>query len=353
VLSIEQNAEGETVAVRPTPTATVAWRGRGSTDLTQLLQLLARGWRVFPCRMHDKKPLLRDWPTHASSDSEQIVSWNQQWPDCNWACATGVGSGVFVLDVDGQSGEASLKLLPGELPTTLTTKTGRGFHFWFQWPNGCMIRNSTGELGEGLDIRGEGGYVMVPPSMHPSGKRYEFTVPEDIAVPPQWLVDAISAPLSQPYPSDQGVDLIEPGRRNSTLASMAGAMRRRGMTPQAIEAALLAENAARCHPPLAEAEVREIARSVSRYAPAPKPQNPELETAPFYPPVLGDFRCPGDDSVPVHSLHLRCGTIRMCAIPTSHFSRKTMRQEPVLGGGGATRQPAMANFPHLRCRTCS
>ena len=108
--------------------------------------------------------------------------------------------------------------------------------------------------------------------MHVSGKRYVWEVsshPDDVPVAetPAWLLEMIAKPLKSRSRDDQIGSTIPKGQRNSKLASLAGTMRRRGMTHQAILAALLAENAARCRPPLAEAEVRSIADSIGRYQP--------------------------------------------------------------------------------------
>jgi putative DNA primase/helicase len=145
-----------------------------------------------------------------------------------------------------------------------------------------VIRNSTGILGKGLDIRANGGYVVAPPSLHPSGLLYEWLAPEQpLADVPPWmlakLAEAKPAPAAQTLPA-QG-EVIATGGRNAALTSLAGTMRRRGMTPEAIEAALMKENGARCKPPLPTNEVREIARSVARYPPA------ALDITPFSVPL--------------------------------------------------------------------
>jgi hypothetical protein len=151
-----------------------------------------------------------------------------------------------------------------------------------------VVRNSVGAIGPGLDVRGEGGYVIVPPSRHRSGSLYRWADgwrPTRVALShaPQWLVALacqITAPKmippdASPYRGSNGGNQLEPkpevvreGQRNATLASLAGSMRRKGFGQGAIHAALLAENAERCDPPLSDAEIARIARSVSRYAPA-------------------------------------------------------------------------------------
>jgi hypothetical protein len=200
---------------------------------------------------------------------------------------------LLVLDVDGVDGKASLQAVMKaneSLPKTLCAKTGRkgtdgkrkGCHYYFRAPAGAVIRNSAGTLGRGLDIRGEGGYVVAPPSLHPSGLLYEWLAPEaPLADAPPWMLARLAQakPASEaPKPQDE---TIAEGGRNAALASLAGTMRRRGMTPEAIEAALVKENDARCKPPLRASEVREIARSVARYEPAAPVRSAELAAVPI------------------------------------------------------------------------
>ncbi len=147
---------------------------------------------------------------------------------------------------------------------------GGGEHRYFAYPASIDIRPSVGALAPGLDVRGEGSYVIAPPSLHISGRRYAWEASAHIAdlrlaPAPRWLLDLVVR-NHRAVPSV--VDgLIAAGERNATLASFAGSMRRRGMSAAAILAALTVENEARCSPPLDAAEVSRIARSVARYAP--------------------------------------------------------------------------------------
>jgi hypothetical protein len=237
-----------------------------------VLRLASRGLRLFPVQARSKHPLIAAWPQQATSEPQRLREWMQKYPDCNWGLATGRGSGIFVLDVDGDHGLATIEELRKhgyELPVTLTVKTARGYHFYFRYPEDALIRNSAGKLGAGLDIRGDGGYVLCPPSVHPSGADYQWMDEVALALAPDWLLERLNAPPpSTSAPGSDGNDVIPEGKRNASLASLAGTMRKRGMTLGAIEAALLTENVERCKPPLPEAEVRRIASSISRHEPA-------------------------------------------------------------------------------------
>lgn len=255
------------------------------TLLADVLALAAKGWAVVPlhsptptgcsCRRHDcaspaKHPRLQHGLKDASKDPAKITEWWGMWPDANVAVVTGSVSGLVVLDVDGDQGEASLEALVDkhvELPETLEVLTGRGRHLYFS-SSGAVVPNSASKLGPGLDVRGEGGYVVGPPSIHMSGRRYAFEVssPETPAPLPSWLSALLMAPTVATKAST--VDPAEPiaeGGRNAALTSLAGRLRRAGLSAQAIEAALAVTNSERCRPPLADSEIATIATSIARY----------------------------------------------------------------------------------------
>jgi putative DNA primase/helicase len=131
------------------------------------------------------------------------------------------------------------------------------------------VKNPAGKLGPGLDIKGEGGAIVVAPSLHSSGKRYRWRNSAPIADAPEWFLRLLrEAQKTRASASVAVGDAIPEGQRNDTLTSLAGTMRRRGMGAEEIEAALLVTNSKRCDPPLAEDEVRKIASGVCRYKPA-------------------------------------------------------------------------------------
>ena len=114
---------------------------------------------VFPLRPREKTPLTEHGLKDATTDPARISAWWQQWPQANIGCATGQASGVWSLDIDGEEGEASLRNLEAEhgpLPPTVEIITGRGRQAFFRYET--PIRNSAGRLGDGIDVRGDGGY---------------------------------------------------------------------------------------------------------------------------------------------------------------------------------------------------
>lgn len=244
-----------------------------ASGIDAVLRMAARGWRLFPVEARGKKPLIRAWQKEATTDNAAVRRLSRQSPGCNWGLACGVVSDVWILDVDGDEGSTAVRELCREHGEdwlhTLTARTARGQHLYFSYPLEATIRNSAGKIAHGLDVRGDGGYVIVPPSVHPSGATYEWIDPAAAIEPaPEWLLHMVTGPTKQPTLPAADSSAIPEGQRNAELASLAGTMRKRGMTPEEIEAALKAVNLNRCRPPLPEAEVRAIAASVSRYAPA-------------------------------------------------------------------------------------
>lgn len=233
------------------------------------------GWPVLPWHALDgqKVPLIRDWRNAATNDEEQIRRCWKRWPDANVGILLGLRGGLAALDVDGPQGRellANLTAQHGALPRTQVSRSHRGLRYLFRTPPGVVVRKKT--LGPQIELLGEGQWLAMPPSVHPSGKRYKWArgTSAHPAELPGWLVKLASADAPHKPATPAGVaagKLTPEGERNSTLTSLAGTMRKRGMSAEAIEAALLAENEARCDPPLSEKEVQQIARSVGRYAP--------------------------------------------------------------------------------------
>ncbi len=191
-----------------------------------------RGWKLLPIKAHAKTPLEREWQKTATNDHDDLWEWAAKYPGCNWAMATGPGSGVFVLDIDGDPGSSALRAYREQgrdIQDTLSVSTGRGIHLYLQWPKGECIRNSAGRLASGLDIRGEGGYVIIPPSVHPSGAKYAFIDPnQSIKNAPEWLLESLRQPIpTSPITAHEG-SIIGPGRRTPLLFSIAGKLRGEG-----------------------------------------------------------------------------------------------------------------------------
>ena len=251
-----------------------------------------RGWPVLPlhspkgqacscrnpdCRHVGKHPRTLHGVKDATTDAATIRTWWAKWPDANIGIATGSISGLMVLDVDPRHGGLeSLRRLqdqPGPLPRGPAVLTGGdGYHYYFLAPD-FRVRNKVG-LADGIDVRGDGAYIIAPPSRHATGQIYRWAEgldPDSITLPPlpDWLRTLLVAHPRENGNGDRESSHVPEGSRNSHLTSLAGTMRQRGMSEAAIFAALRIESLKRCDPPLTEEEVRAIAVSVARYPAGP------------------------------------------------------------------------------------
>ena len=228
------------------------------------------------CAHPGKHPRTAHGFNDATKDSAQIRSWWKRWPDANIGVPTGPASGLLVIDIDPRNGgEESWETLTFEygLPpgTAEQLSGGGGRHIFFRDPGVPTPK----ELAPGIDVKASGGYIIVAPSIHPSGRQYVWdglageAALLSVAPVPDWLTSLFMSARNGAQRSPVlGNNKCPEGERNNHLTSLAGSMRRRGTSQEAIEAALLEENRRRCEPPLATAEVRQIAESVSRYPPA-------------------------------------------------------------------------------------
>jgi hypothetical protein len=160
--------------------------------LAAALNYAARGLPVFPCVPRGKAPALSRG-FHAATTNPATIRRYWTDPERNIGIPTGLASGVWVLDVDGAEGEASLqalKTIHGAIPKTRIVVTARGRHAWFECSG--PVPTTVGRIGPGIDTRGDNGYVVVPPSVHQTGHRYAFFgdpwAPVEAA--PAWLVTA-------------------------------------------------------------------------------------------------------------------------------------------------------------------
>lgn len=244
------------------------------SNLDHALAYLKRGWSVCPAIPRDKKPLLNDGNKYAHLKNwhctwseyqkhlptvEEVTEWWTRWPDANIIIITGQVSGIIVLDVDGPEGQKSLDDLvaAGGIPPTPVSSTGKGFHYLFKHPGGDL-RNFARKL-PGLDFRGDGGYIIAPPSIHPSGKQYEWAITpdvEELTDPPNWLMDLIHSTdeTKTGGMAKEKVDTalvlagIPGGERDITIFRYSCKLRNLGLTFEEAEVLILAA-AQKCTPP--------------------------------------------------------------------------------------------------------
>lgn len=260
--------------------------------LSYALAYASMGWAVFPvhsitpdgrctclkkeCENVAKHPMTLKGFYDASTDREVIEKWWRQWPHANIGIATGAKSGIVVLDIDNES-------FLEEVPETVECFTGGGGrHLYFRCPE-WHVKNTANVL-PGLDSRGDGGYVVAPPSIHESGKRYEWEVTHSpsqvgLAEMPKWweaqLIEKVNQLSYINEVESKGIVMqelvigptIRKGTRDETLFKLGCSMRARGSGYKDILATLTEVNEKRCWPKMKVNEVIQKAEQAAKYSP--------------------------------------------------------------------------------------
>jgi putative DNA primase/helicase len=241
--------------------------------LDAALAYTRKGLRVFPCEK--KVPLIPTGFKAASSDEKKIREWWGEWPGAQIALPTGRVNGLFVLDVDGPAGAALAATW--NLPETFAVETQPGHQqLWFRQPDGVETKCSAGVLGEQLDTRGDGGYVIAPPSIHhETGLPYRIVKNLPRADPPSFLLE----PKKNGAQPSNGIDAIPKGKRHQTMLSIAGAMRARNLSGAMVLAQLELVNLRQCKPPLEDSELQKLADYVGTKLPGFRGQPMETSAA--------------------------------------------------------------------------
>lgn len=208
----------------------------------------------------------------ATTDEDLINEWWERHPSANIGVATGAASGIVVLDVDERAGDEWLEEHCGTL-CTLKSNTGKGSHYFFRHP-GTRVKNSVKRI-PGLDIKGDGGYVVVPSSRHINGRRYTWDQkshppsPDALADIPRALMERLiqsSASRAHSAPATDETGVIPEKRRNDTLFRTAKSFVTSGIAHVDALEFTRAINESRCKPPLDDAEVVRTVESAYKHA---------------------------------------------------------------------------------------
>lgn len=184
------------------------------------LYYASNGWPVFLMGRHSKFPRIPsdpekasrqgwDKPGHghldATTDLTQISRWWKKFPHGNIGMPTGSASGFLVVDIDGMDAAKRYDAM-GDVLSPLIQKSARGWHLFYAWSRDCDgIKSSAGVVGEKIDIRADGGYVALSPSVHPSGFAYRWKNWDvEPSPPPSWLTDLLKAKTMPRQTQDAG-----------------------------------------------------------------------------------------------------------------------------------------------------
>jgi hypothetical protein len=250
--------------------------------------LASKGFPVFPlhsikdglctcgklnCGSPGKHPRTLNGYLDGTTNTLQIEKWWGKWLISNIGMVTGKASGVIVLDIDPRhGGDETLNALEeeyGKLPQTKVVITGGGGqHIYFAYPGsngGCKTN-----LFPGIDVRGDGGYVLAPPSLHISGRQYEWEVSSfesTLATIPKWLFSHLGNNTNRREHIKRNLALnqdVPEGCRNVTITSLSGYLISKGISDKVALQLCNAVNQTRCRPPLPQEEVLKIVNSIAR-----------------------------------------------------------------------------------------
>ena len=257
--------------------------------LDAALKYAEMGLAVFPLKPHDKTPLTRHGCKEATTDATQIRKWFNRAPEANIGIATGSISGGLVvvdLDIDEQKGLDGYEMLVdwerdnGKLPETVSSITGRGgYHYYFRTSE--IIKNRAGVL-EGIDVRGEGGYVVAPPSVHSNGNQYEWEFdPSEYAIAEadetvMKLLSICKDKSSSQEGEIQKLDvnaLIQEGGRNDGIFRVGAHYQAHSRSDWEVRTLMIQANKDNCKPPLGDDEMDKLIASVLKL---PKGKSPEF-----------------------------------------------------------------------------
>jgi len=237
-----------------------------------------RGFSVIPIVPRHKKPLLtwERFQTQRATEKE-IEEWWAKWPDANVGIVTGTISGLVVIDLDSEKAKEEFKeLLPAyDLSAVPRSKTGKGWHLFFKHP-GVPIQNRAGIIRH-MDVRGDGGYVVVPPSIHHSGNVYEWEVGPHGELPklPPELFNLLTLhdrgqeqDFRERFDTARALAGVLEGERDETIFRLACKLRNADV-PGNMAERLVQEAARNCQPPFSEsAALEKVDRAFAQYKPA-------------------------------------------------------------------------------------
>lgn len=230
------------------------------------LDYVNNGWSVLPVKPEEKRPYMTNWLQYnrMRATKEMVENWFRNLSGAGVGIVTGKISNLVVLDVENYC-KIPIEELLKKYPTQLYSRTGSGgYHLFYQYPtNVSKVSNRVG-IFEGADLRADGGFIVLPPTRHPSGGVYEWIEKGIPGAFPVALLDLRSQPMVQNEGwITESLRGVSEGGRNDTCARLAGYFFKKGMTYDVVEALLLDWNE-RNDPPLPVNEVRTTLKSIER-----------------------------------------------------------------------------------------
>jgi hypothetical protein len=231
-----------------------------------ILGYVNSGWSILPVKPEEKRPYMTNWLQYMKSRAplKTVENWFNSLTGAGVGVVTGKISNIIVLDVESYC-QTPIEELLKMYPTHLIARSGSGgWHLYYQYPQGVSkVANRVG-IFEGADLRADGGFIVLPPTRHPSGNLYSWVEQGMPGVFPKALLDIEAKPTT----TNEGwiteaLHGVSEGGRNDTCARLAGYFFKKGLNSDIVEALLLEWNE-KNDPPLPVKEVRTTLKSIER-----------------------------------------------------------------------------------------
>lgn len=233
--------------------------------LEEALKCYNNGWSILPVKPHEKRPFMTNWLQYTKQrpTPDNIKSWFKDLRGAGLGAVTGRISNIVVVDVEHDS-PYKLDQLLKKYPTSLISKTGSGgYHLFYQYPqNRGRIANRVRML-EGVDLRADGGFIVLPPTVHACGGKYEWL---QYGVPGKFPEELLQIESQSTSGDNWITDIykgVSEGGRNQAAASLAGYFFKKGLPKDIIEMFMFEWNE-KNDPPLPIQEIHTVIDSISK-----------------------------------------------------------------------------------------
>lgn len=232
----------------------------------EVLGYVDNGWSILPVKPEEKRPFMTNWLqyTKTRATKAMVTSWFTNLSGAGVGAVTGRISNIVVLDVESYCPTPIEEILK-QYPTHLVSRTGSGgYHLFYSYPTSVPKVANRVKIFEGADLRADGGFIVLPPTVHPNGNKYEWIERGIPGAFPMTLLDLQSRPAVQNEGwITEALRGVSEGGRNDTCARLAGYFYKKGLSIDIVEALLLEWNE-RNDPPLPVHEVRTTINSIAR-----------------------------------------------------------------------------------------
>jgi DNA-binding transcriptional ArsR family regulator len=234
--------------------------------ISEISEYVDNGWSILPVKPEEKRPYMTNWLqyTKTRATREMVENWFRSLSGAGVGAVTGRISNMIVLDVESWC-KTPIEEILKKYPTQMIARSGSGgYHFYYQYPQTVSKVSNRVGIFEGADLRADGGFIVLPPTIHPNGNRYEWIKKGPLGAFPMALLEAESKPQVQNEGwITEALRGVSEGGRNDTCARLAGYFFKKGVSADIVEALLLDWNE-KCDPPMPLRELRTTLKSIER-----------------------------------------------------------------------------------------